>query len=73
MISERIRVRIGMLEVPARDDGVPSLRNLSASIGVACYPDHGTEIETLLHAADSALYAAKRAGRNRVEISSTHR
>jgi diguanylate cyclase (GGDEF)-like protein len=36
----------------------------SASIGVALYPDHGDGEETLFKAADLALYAAKRAGRN---------
>jgi diguanylate cyclase (GGDEF)-like protein len=42
--------------------------NLSASIGIACYPEQGTEVEDLLHAADAALYRAKRAGRDRVEF-----
>ncbi|HTZ44956.1 MAG TPA: GGDEF domain-containing protein [Jatrophihabitans sp.] len=69
MISERIRVRISRLRVPSRDEPDAPLAGLSCSIGLACYPAHGTDTETLLHAADSALYAAKRAGRNRVELS----
>ncbi|MBI5932296.1 MAG: diguanylate cyclase [Chloroflexi bacterium] len=36
------------------------------SIGVACYPFDGTDSETLIKAADRALYAAKGSGRNRV-------
>jgi diguanylate cyclase (GGDEF)-like protein len=36
------------------------------SIGVAAYPDDADQIETLLHAADQALYQAKGAGRDRV-------
>ncbi len=36
------------------------------SIGVACYPFDGTDSETLVKAADRALYAAKGSGRNRV-------
>lgn len=69
MISERIRQRISDLEVASRTEGVPALTTLSCSIGVACYPTHGSDTESLLHAADGALYAAKRGGRNRVEVS----
>ena len=38
------------------------------SVGVAAYPDQGTLPAQLLRAADEALYRAKTAGRNRVEI-----
>jgi diguanylate cyclase (GGDEF)-like protein/PAS domain S-box-containing protein len=34
----------------------------SASIGVALYPDHATDAETLAQRADVAMYTAKRAG-----------
>ncbi len=39
---------------------------LTASLGVAVFPDHGHTDMTLLAAADRALYAAKHGGRNRV-------
>ncbi len=36
--------------------------HISASIGVAVYPDHGADSDELLAAADRAMYAIKRAG-----------
>ncbi len=42
--------------------------SVTASIGVAQYPNHGTDPETLLHNADTALYQAKWAGKNRFAI-----
>jgi diguanylate cyclase (GGDEF)-like protein len=42
----------------------PGLR-ITVSAGVACWRK-GETIEQLLHRADTALYEAKRAGRNRV-------
>ncbi|MCW2540819.1 MAG: diguanylate cyclase [Frankiales bacterium] len=62
--AERVRRRIANLKVTTA--GVPTSIRLSASVGVACFPQHGTELTPLLHAADSALYAAKDLGRNRV-------
>lgn len=38
---------------------------VSASIGVACFPQHGTDGEALMAAADAAMYRAKAGGRNR--------
>jgi diguanylate cyclase (GGDEF)-like protein len=42
-----------------------SLGEVTASFGVASYPEHGTTIQELLKAADEALYRAKGEGRNR--------
>ncbi|AOY89132.1 GGDEF domain-containing protein [Marinobacter salinus] len=44
------------------------LGQLTVSVGVACWPDSGSEPEELLGLADKALYLAKEEGRNRVEI-----
>ena len=41
---------------------------LGASIGIACYPDHGDTLSALLRAADVAMYHAKHQGRGRAEI-----
>jgi diguanylate cyclase (GGDEF)-like protein len=37
---------------------------ITASIGVALYPTHGTDVESLITSADQAMYAAKKAGKN---------
>jgi diguanylate cyclase (GGDEF)-like protein len=41
---------------------------VTLSLGVAVFPDQGATGETVLRAADAALYAAKRLGRNRVAV-----
>ncbi len=43
-----------------------ALGPISASLGVAVFPMHGSTSEALFRAVDAALYAAKDAGRNRV-------
>jgi diguanylate cyclase (GGDEF)-like protein len=39
-------------------------KDITVSIGVASFPQHGATMETLLSAADEALFQAKRNGRN---------
>jgi diguanylate cyclase (GGDEF)-like protein/PAS domain S-box-containing protein len=41
-----------------------NLISTSASIGVAFYPEHGTNFEQLLQSADAAMYKAKETGKN---------
>ncbi|QFF98082.1 diguanylate cyclase [Psychrobacillus glaciei] len=37
---------------------------VTPSIGIAIYPEHGQDAETLIKHADKAMYQAKRAGKN---------
>lgn len=41
-------------------------QRITVSVGVATFPEDGATAETVLEAADQALYVAKRQGRNRV-------
>jgi diguanylate cyclase (GGDEF)-like protein len=59
-VAERIRHQI---EEEYRGDV-----RVTVSIGVSSYPEHGVEIESLIRAADKAMYRAKRAGKNRVFV-----
>jgi diguanylate cyclase (GGDEF)-like protein len=61
IVAERLRNRIEQIEIPA-------FGRLTASIGIAAFPVHSASRAGLLSAADTALYSAKRAGRNRVAI-----
>lgn len=60
------RLRLAFEALPVRF-GESTLR-ATVSIGLACCPEHADGLAALIHAADEALYAAKRGGRNRVEI-----
>ena len=48
------------------ESGNKALAEVTVSIGVAAFPDHGLTWQAVVQQADKALYAAKHAGRNRV-------
>ena len=62
VVAERMRSR--MREAFA-EERRPAL---TMSFGIAAYPTHGASVEPLLRAADEALYAAKRLGRDRTVL-----
>ncbi len=61
--AERIR---GVLAEPLELEGYDVF--VSPSIGIAAFPDHGEDAETLLKNADAAMYRAKTAGRNTYKV-----
>lgn len=62
LVAENLRAAIAGVAVEGTEKGV------TASFGVAVYPGNGASAEELVVAADQALYRAKEAGRDRVEI-----
>jgi predicted signal transduction protein with EAL and GGDEF domain len=48
---------LNSLEVPYPE--LPGDVRISASVGVACWPEHAADADGLLNAADNAMYAAK--------------
>ena len=64
-LAERIREAVERMPV-APVSGNDRL-SITASFGVASIPDSAADKESLIAAADAALYRAKRAGKNRVE------
>lgn len=57
MVAERLRVAIAHID---------AVTPVTASSGVATFPTHATDIQSLIKAADEALYESKRGGRDRV-------
>ena len=69
-LAEQARAAIEELAIEHAD--ATNWGRLTLSAGVACQvPEVGSSSAALLAAADAALYAAKRAGRNRVEVAAT--
>jgi diguanylate cyclase (GGDEF)-like protein len=69
-VAERVRGELAELFGTAHD-GKPARRGalpVSISFGIVTYPTHGQTVEALLHAADRAMYEAKRRGRNRAVV-----
>jgi diguanylate cyclase (GGDEF)-like protein len=64
-VAERIRGRVES-EPVGFVDGDGALQ-VTASLGVASIPESASDVRGLVAAADAALYAAKRGGKNRVE------
>ena len=59
VVAERLRARI-------EESAIPGVDSMTASFGLATFPLHASSRDTLVVAADRALYQAKHTGRNRV-------
>jgi diguanylate cyclase (GGDEF)-like protein len=62
VVAEAVRVAVRDIALP-EGCGLP---RLTASVGIAAYPEHAGDLEQLLAAADRAMYSAKQAGRDRI-------
>ncbi|HYD33265.1 MAG TPA: diguanylate cyclase [Methylophilaceae bacterium] len=65
--AEDIRWGVKKLHLSYGADNLPAI---TASLGVAAFPIHGSRFETVIKAADEALYVAKHQGRDRVVVAS---
>jgi diguanylate cyclase (GGDEF)-like protein len=65
-IAERLRVRLAKIITPVTDGTESVPLRVTVSIGVASLEDARRDLGDLLAAADSALYEAKRSGRNMI-------
>ena len=61
-MSERIRKAVELSRFNVREGDT----NVTASLGVASYPEDGGNLDVILEKADKAMYRAKQKGRNRV-------
>jgi diguanylate cyclase (GGDEF)-like protein len=67
VVADKLRVGIEQFEF-ATDPGLKEIKNhLSASIGLAGYPEHGLMIEQIMERVNLALHQAKSLGGNRLE------
>lgn len=61
-IAEQLRVAVEEEDIPYQDQ--QPLGNLTATFGVATFPEDADDVETLLKKADDCLYKGKESGRN---------
>ena len=66
--AEAVRASVKKLDLKYRDKPIGII---TASFGVALFPDHAEDADALMRAADEALYQAKGGGRDRVVMAGT--
>ena len=60
-VAQRLRAQV-------QNTAMAPVGHITVSLGVAHWPQHGSDMATVLKAADAALYEAKHTGRNRVVV-----
>lgn len=63
--AEQLREAVKRMQITHRHQ---TIERITASLGVAAFPDHGGDAATILAAADEAQYVAKAAGKDQVRI-----
>jgi diguanylate cyclase (GGDEF)-like protein len=67
--AEATRVARRLVEVVSKVLSVDGREvQLTASVGVAFFPEHGQDLDNLIRAADAAMYRAKGAGKNQAHV-----
>lgn len=68
VVAEKLRRGVESFEFAA-EDGLRQIQNrLTASVGLAAYPEHGLMMEQVMERLNLALHQAKGGGGNRVEV-----
>jgi diguanylate cyclase (GGDEF)-like protein len=79
VVAERLRKEISvkcghemMEQIQAATGSHPmEVPDVTVSVGVASFPDHASETDELVKAADDAMYVSKRSEKNKVVVSKT--
>jgi diguanylate cyclase (GGDEF)-like protein len=62
-VAQALQAAMTELRAPSSE-----MKRVTASIGVAVFPDHGLQLDDVVAAADLAMYQAKREGRDRIAV-----
>ena len=63
-VAERIRKAVELSPITSHGQSVAA----TVSIGIAGYPEHGKDLETIMDKADRSMYASKSGGKNRITV-----
>jgi diguanylate cyclase (GGDEF)-like protein len=73
LLGERVRQELERTTFVAGGPGGGTTLNVTCSVGIATFPEAGATWDSMFKAADTALYASKQGGRNRVTVAGSER